>query len=209
MCCIFATNLEQKTFLFMLDFFKKFKFLGIVMAILSAIIITVFYNLLKVERQLPIYQPASVNAELVDSTIQHQKRFHKIADFSLTNQNGEIITQKDYQDKIYVADFFFTTCQTICPIMTKNMYEVLAYLGDFLVKQGVASYSNPMKKGKKAKENIYTLSKLKQYKLWNYTPRGLTDFYQEMEGFLHFDGNMRVLADLWENIPFFKEGGKR
>ena len=108
----------------MLDFFKKFKFLGIVLAILSLIIITIFYNLLKVDRQLPIYQPASVNAELVDSTIQYQKKYHRIADFSLTNQNGEIITQEDYVDKIYVADFFFTTCQTICPIMTKNMHEV-------------------------------------------------------------------------------------
>jgi len=108
----------------MLDFFKKFKFLGIILAILSLIIISIFYNLLKVDRQLPIYQPASVNAELVDSTIQYQKKYHRIADFSLTNQNGEIITQEDYKDKIYVADFFFTTCQTICPIMTKNMHEV-------------------------------------------------------------------------------------
>jgi protein SCO1/2 len=108
----------------MLDFFKKFKFFAIVLTILSAIIITVFYNLLKVERQLPIYQPASVSTELVDSTIQHQKKYHKIANFSLTNQNGKTITQDDYKDKIYVADFFFTTCQTICPIMTKNMHEV-------------------------------------------------------------------------------------
>ena len=84
----------------MLDFFKKFKFLGIVMAILSVIIISIFYNLLKVEKKLPIYQPASVNAELVDSTIQHQKKYHRIADFSLTNQNGQIITQEDYKGKI-------------------------------------------------------------------------------------------------------------
>ena len=108
----------------MLDFFKQFKFLGIVMAILSVIIISIFYNLLKVEKKLPIYQPATVNAELVDSTIQHQKKYHRIADFSLTNQNGQIITQEDYKDKIYVADFFFTTCQTICPIMTKHMKDI-------------------------------------------------------------------------------------
>ena len=119
----------------MLDFFKRFKFLGIVLAILSVIIITIFYNLLKVEKKLPIYQPASVNAELVDSTIQYQKKYHRIADFSLTNQNGEIITQKDYEDKIYVADFFFTTCQTICPMMTKNMNEIqMAFIADNDVK---------------------------------------------------------------------------
>lgn len=108
----------------MLDFFKQFKFLGIVLAILSVIIISIFYNLLKVDKKLPIYQPASVNAELVDSTIQHQKKYHQIADFSLTNQNGQIITQEDYNGKIYVADFFFTTCQTICPIMTKHMKDI-------------------------------------------------------------------------------------
>jgi protein SCO1/2 len=39
----------------------------------------------------------------------------------MKNQNGETITQEFYNDKIYVADFFFTTCPTICPIMTENM----------------------------------------------------------------------------------------
>jgi protein SCO1 len=117
---LYSTDLSK----IMLDFLKKFKFLGIILAILSVIIITIFYNLLKVEKQLPVYQPASVNVELVDSTIQYKKKYHRIADFSLTNQNGKTITQDDYKDKIYVADFFFTTCQTICPIMTKNMHEV-------------------------------------------------------------------------------------
>ena len=40
------------------------------------------------------------------------------------NQNGDTITNEDYKDKIYVADFFFTTCVTICPIMTDNMVEI-------------------------------------------------------------------------------------
>lgn len=119
----------------MLELLKRFKFIGIVLAILSVIIISVFYNLLKVEKKLPIYQPASVNAELVDSTIQYRKKYHKIADFSLINQNGETITQDDYKDKIYVADFFFTTCQTICPVMTKNMHVVQkAFIADNDVK---------------------------------------------------------------------------
>jgi protein SCO1/2 len=49
------------------------------------------------------------------------KKYHKIGPFELLNQNGDTITQADYQGKIYVADFFFTTCPSICPIMTKNM----------------------------------------------------------------------------------------
>ena len=65
-----------------------------------------------------------VNAELVDSTIQEVRKYHKIADFRLVNQNGDTITQDDYKGKIYVADFFFTTCQTICPIMTDHMIDI-------------------------------------------------------------------------------------
>jgi protein SCO1/2 len=61
---------------------------------------------------------------VVDTTLQHIKKYHTIADFSLTNQNGKTITQEDYKDKIYVADFIFTTCQTICPIMTDNMVTI-------------------------------------------------------------------------------------
>jgi len=85
---------------------------------------SIIYSILKVDRVLPIYAPALVNPELVDSTIQHQKKYHKIADFSLTNQNGETITQETYKNKIYIADFFFTTCPSICPIMTKNMAAI-------------------------------------------------------------------------------------
>jgi protein SCO1 len=62
-----------------------------------------------------------VNPELVDTTIQHIGYNHTVADFKFVNQNGKTITEKDYESKIYVADFFFTTCPTICPIMTDNM----------------------------------------------------------------------------------------
>ena len=62
-----------------------------------------------------------VSKELVEENIQFIKKYHKIKDFSMKNQNGKIITQEFYNDKIYVADFFFTTCPTICPIMTENM----------------------------------------------------------------------------------------
>jgi protein SCO1/2 len=108
----------------MLSFFKDYKYFAIVFIILSVIIIGIIFNILNVEKPLPIYQPTMVNSELVDSTLIDVRKYHKIADFSLTNQNGEIITQDNYKDKIYVADFFFTTCQTICPIMTDHMYFI-------------------------------------------------------------------------------------
>ena len=108
----------------MLSFFKDYKKFAIGFSILSAIIVYIIYTVLNVEKPLPIYQPNNVETSLVDSTIQHVKKYHKIVDFSLTNQNGKTITQNDYKDKIYVADFFFTTCQTICPIMTDHMRDI-------------------------------------------------------------------------------------
>ena len=105
----------------MLRFFSYYKSFAIVLLVMSIVIISIFYQILKPREVLPIFQPAQVNVELVDSTIQHVKKYHTIADFSLINQNGKTVTQDTYNNKIYIADFFFTTCQTICPIMTDHM----------------------------------------------------------------------------------------
>jgi len=104
--------------------FSNYKWIGLSIIVWGVISVSLFYSILKPVERLPIYQPASVNSELVDSTIVHKINYHKISDFSLTNQNGEIVTQSKYDNKIYVADFFFTTCQSICPIMTKNMKDI-------------------------------------------------------------------------------------
>ncbi|MDX1315306.1 MAG: SCO family protein [Eudoraea sp.] len=108
----------------MRKFFAKYKLFALVLAGLSMVILYLFYNALQPKKTLPVYQPADFNPELVDSTLTHVKKYHTIGDFSLVNQNGDTITQEDYRDKIYVADFFFTTCPTICPIMTKNMADI-------------------------------------------------------------------------------------
>jgi len=76
------------------------------------------------EKQLPIYNPSDFNPELVDKSLQEKNKNHTVADFKLINQNGKTITQEVYKDKIYVVDFFFTSCSTICPIMTSNMVKL-------------------------------------------------------------------------------------
>lgn len=105
-----------------------------VILVLLATFIGIYYFLSKPAREaaavLPIFEPHDVSTELVDSTIQHVKKYHHIADFKLVNQNGDTITQKNYDDKIYVADFFFTTCPGICPIMTANMVDLQEQLMD-------------------------------------------------------------------------------
>jgi protein SCO1/2 len=102
----------------------KYRKFFIVLIVFSAVTISLFYSALKPKKTLPIYNPADVNPELVDSTVQYKSKYHTIADFSFINQNGDTITQKNYEGKIYVADFFFTTCGSICPKMTTNLEEV-------------------------------------------------------------------------------------
>tara|TARA_B100001057_G_scaffold501075_1_gene620275 strand:- start:9872 stop:10537 length:666 start_codon:yes stop_codon:yes gene_type:complete len=100
---------------------KKYGLFVFIMLSISSAAVFMFYSVLTPEKKLPIYQPNMVKYELVDSTVQHIKRFHKIDNFSLVNQNNQVVTNKNYDGKIYVADFFFTTCPGICPIMKENM----------------------------------------------------------------------------------------
>jgi protein SCO1/2 len=115
----------------LLHFFRRFRFVALVILGLSIVIIAFFYKALKPNVILPVYQPAMVAPELVDESIQYVKKYHTIAPFSVINQNGQAISEQDYDNSIYVADFFFTTCPSICPIMTKNMYALQQRLGPY------------------------------------------------------------------------------
>jgi protein SCO1/2 len=79
------------------------------------------YPLLKTQKKLKVYQPSDVNPKLVDKSKQEIDADHSVADFKLINQLGDTITQKNFENKIYVADFFFATCPSICPIMSRNI----------------------------------------------------------------------------------------
>ncbi|MDG1804550.1 SCO family protein [Flavicella sp.] len=114
-----------------IKYFKKSIPTLLVMLVFSVVGIFVFYKLLTPEKKLPVYSPIDVNPRLVDASLQHVKKNHKIANFALVNQNAELVTEATFKDKIYVADFFFTRCGTICPIMTTNMVEIQkAFLKD-------------------------------------------------------------------------------
>ncbi|GAA4280078.1 SCO family protein [Gaetbulibacter aestuarii] len=114
----------------------------------------IIYNTLNTYKPLPVYQPSNVSADLVDTTMQYQKKYHKIADFSLTNQNGKTITQDNYKNKIYVADFFFTTCQSICPVMTDQMVRV---------QNSILNDSQVMLLSHSVTPDIDTVAQLKRY----------------------------------------------
>lgn len=184
------------------------------MAVLSAIILSLFYSALTPVKQLPIYTPSMVNPEMVDSTIQHiaNKKMHGIADFEFINQNGQTITNQDYDNTIYIADFFFTTCQTICPIMTDNMTWVQNEIKDmddvkilshsvtpdidtpevlkaYAIKKGVDDTKWNMVTGKK--EDIYYIARKSYLAVKTGDPSELYDMVHT-ENFVLVDKKRRV-----------------
>jgi len=85
--------------------------------------------------ELPILTPADIDPDLVDTAMVNMDEPHKIPDFQFWDQEGRIITAKSFDEKIYVADFFFTSCAGICPVLTKHMIKVQeAFANDSLVK---------------------------------------------------------------------------
>jgi len=92
--------------------------------VIVAIGMIVAYPLLKPQKVLRIYQPSDINPKLVDESIRVVTKDHTVAEFELVNQLGDTITQEDFEGKIYVADFFFATCPSICPIMSSNIAKL-------------------------------------------------------------------------------------
>jgi protein SCO1/2 len=160
----------------MLRKLKEYRIFVGFFVIFSIITITAFYTVLKPKKSLPIFNPSDVNPEMVDSTVQYVALDHTIADFSFTNQNGKTITQKDYEGKIYVADFFFTTCGSICPKMTNNMVWL---------QNQIKNNPNVMLLSHSVTPDIDSVSVLKKYALekgvidskWNLVTGNKKDIY--------------------------------
>lgn len=71
--------------------------------------------------RLPYYNEPTFTPLWLENSSPELANFHSIPDFELTNQNGDAVTRSTFENKIYVADFFFTSCAGICPKMTSNM----------------------------------------------------------------------------------------
>jgi len=143
------------------SFLKRYGLLIIFFIVFSVIAVSSFNYVQTQEKRLPIYSPSMVSDELVEEDLRYIKKYHRISDFSLFNQNGDTVTQNNYINKIYVADFFFTTCPDICPIMTGNMLYLQENLKDTNVM--LASFSVTPK--------IDTVEVLKEYS----TLKGIDD----------------------------------
>jgi protein SCO1/2 len=149
------------------------------------------------KNQLPIYNPVDFNPKYVDKSIQNVNKNHTVKDFNLINQNGNNITSKDYENKIYIVDFFFTRCPSICPIMTDNMKKIqneyinnddvmllsmsvtpdiddIEVLKDYAVEKGVNDSKWNITTG--SKKHIYELARKSYFAVVDQGDGGLQDF---------------------------------
>ena len=159
------------------SFLKRYGLLIVFFIVFSVVAISSFNYVQTQEKKLPIYSPSMVSDELVEEDLRYVKKYHRISDFSLLNQNGNNVTQEDYKNIIYVADFFFTTCPDICPIMTGNMLYLQENLKDTNVM--LASFSVTPK--------IDTVEVLKEYS----TLKGVDDSRWNL-----MTGNKKQIYDL-------------
>ena len=96
------------------------------MVIFSTILITGCQD-----KKLPYLGNEDIVTKIVDGKKIEETVYPTIPDFSFLNQYGDTVTGRSFEGKIYVADFFFTTCPTICPPMKKNLLKVYnAYLSN-------------------------------------------------------------------------------
>lgn len=101
--------------------------IGFIAVFVIGVLIAYF---LQQDDTLPIYNPIDINPSLVDESVRNVRNNHRISQFKLVNQLGDTITEKTFEGKIYVADFFFTRCMGICPKMTKQMDRAAEELKD-------------------------------------------------------------------------------
>lgn len=194
----------------MKEIFRAYRKFFLLIFLLSALMMFLFYRALTPKKTLPIFSPADVNPELVDSLVEHIKINHRIADWEFTNQNGKKVSHNDYEGKIYVADFFFTTCPTICPIMTDNMVWLQDQIKDFsdvmLLSHSVTPDIDTPEVLKK-----YALEKGVNDKVWNLVTGDKKDiFYIARQSYLAVKtGSPEELYDMVHTENFILVDQKR
>jgi protein SCO1/2 len=136
---------------------------------------------------LPFFNEASFTPKWISPQSKELKSFHKISDFELVNQNGESVSQKTFENKIYITDFFFTTCPGICPMMTVSMLKVQE---EFKNDADVLLLSHSVT------PTIDSIAKLKEYALEN----GIIDKKWHL-----VTGDKKEIYDLGRKFYFVEE----
>ena len=112
---------------------KRIIFILVILIICVAISFTMFRK--NTKKPLPIINPTDLKKELVDPEFLAVGQGHTIGNFSFTNQDRITITEKEIDNKVFVAEYFFSTCKSICPIMNQQMQRIQkTYKGNKSVK---------------------------------------------------------------------------
>lgn len=159
------------------------------------------------QETLPFFNQPDWTPEWIKQNDPAYKKIHQIPSFSLINQDGKTITEKDVEGKIFVANFFFTTCRNICTKMTNNMHLLQDAFDDddqiYLLSHSVTPESDSVPKLKKyALENkinsdkwsLLTGDKSSIYRLakQEYFAGDTIGFYQTGNEFLHTENFILV-----------------
>ena len=105
---------------------RRLKLKRIPLFIISLIGCITIYNCNTSESEfrLPIYNPADLDPDWVDLSLKNSTDPHVVNDFEFINQNGLVVNQQTVEGKIYIAEFFFTTCPGICPTLIKHTKKI-------------------------------------------------------------------------------------
>ncbi len=107
-----------------ISIYIKHYFSNVLLLITYGSLLTLYCACSPQERRLPILGEKTTASKIVDGKEIIDTVYFQIPDFSFINQDSQAVTPADFQNQIYVADFFFTSCPTICPIMKTQMLRL-------------------------------------------------------------------------------------
>lgn len=87
------------------------------------VLVSILYSCKGEQKRLPFLQLETVE-RVVDGKKVIDSTFRTIPAFKLLNQDSALVTEKDFDGTVYIADFFFTSCPTICPVMHRNLLKI-------------------------------------------------------------------------------------
>ena len=157
--------------------------------IFLAVIVSAYFFYSKYSSfELPILDQKDFDPALIDLETQNSNKEHRIPDFEFLDQRGRVFTNKDLDGKIYIADFFFTSCAGICPIMKKNMFKIQQeFINDPFVK--IVSHTVHPEKDSVAVLNEYAKLNKIDSKKWHLLTGDKKELYDiARKGYFGFKG---------------------
>lgn len=135
-----------------------------------------YYFVQPKEEPLPVLNPADLNPSTVDPELLRLGYGHEIADFAFLNQDSVIRRSEEFEGKIWVAEYFFTTCQSICPVMNAQMRRVQEAFKEDSVLQ-IFSFSVDPENDTPSQLKKYAVRHGARPNLWQFFTGSKTDLY--------------------------------